>query len=126
MSDFSKTARASRRILVVDDNPDTADTLAKFLRASGHEVHIATDGPSAVALALRVRPDVMLLDIGLPGMDGFAVAKRLRAEPDLASITIIAITGGGFESDRQRALEAGIDQHLIKPVEPSFLQSLLG
>lgn len=115
-----------RRIVVVDDNPDAANTVATILRKSGHQVHIATDGYAAIELAMRVRPDVMLLDIGLPGLDGFAVAKRLRAEPSLAQMRIIAVTGIGDEGDRQRALEAGIDQHLIKPVEPAFLLSLLG
>ena len=115
-----------RRIVVVDDNPDAANTLATILRMSGHEVHIATDGHSAIELAIRVRPEVMLLDIGLPGLDGFSVAKRLRAESSLAHMRIIAVTGIGDEGDRQRAMEAGIDQHLIKPVDPAFLQSLLG
>lgn len=115
-----------RRVVVVDDNPDAANTLASILRASGHEVHIATDGHGAIELAIRVRPDVMLLDIGLPGLDGFSVAKRLRAEPSLAHMRIIAVTGVGDEADRQRAMEAGIDQHLIKPVDPAFLESLLG
>ncbi|OGA61694.1 MAG: hypothetical protein A3G81_07650 [Betaproteobacteria bacterium RIFCSPLOWO2_12_FULL_65_14] len=112
--------------MVVDDNPDAANTLATILRTSGHEVHIATDGHSAIELAIRVRPEVMLLDIGLPGLDGFSVAKRLRAESSLAHMRIIAVTGIADEGDRQRAMEAGIDQHLIKPVDPAFLQSLLG
>lgn len=115
-----------RRVVVVDDNADAADTIATILRLSGHEVHVANDGHGAIQLAIRIRPDVMLLDIGLPGLDGFSVAKRLRAEPGLAHMRIIAITGVGDERDRQRAIEAGIDQHLIKPVDPMFLQSLLG
>ena len=116
----------SRRIVVVDDNPDAADTIAAILRLSGHEVHVANDGHAAVRLAIRVRPDVMLLDIGLPGLDGFSVAKRLRAESSLAHMRIIAVTGVADAGDRQRAMEAGIDQHLLKPIDPAFLESLLG
>lgn len=110
----------------MDDNPDAAETLARVLRASGHEVHVAPDGDAAVGLAIRVRPHVVLLDIGLPGLDGFAVAKRLRQEPDLAAVRIIAVTGSGSEADRHRSMEAGIDQYLLKPVDPAFLVSLLG
>jgi len=116
----------SQRVLVVDDNPDAAGSLAVLLRLSDHEVHIARDGHDAIEMALRIRPDIMLLDIGLPGLDGFAVAKRLRQEAGLAGMRIIAITGHGFEADRDRSREAGIDQHLLKPVDPRFLESLLG
>lgn len=118
--------RTGSVILVVDDNADAANSLATILRMSGHDVHIASDGHSAVQLAIRVRPQLVLLDIGLPGLDGFAVAKRLRQELGLAGMKIIAITGSGIENDRHRSMEAGIDQYLLKPVDPAFLESLLG
>lgn len=113
-------------LVVVDDHLDTANSLAMILQRSGHEVHIAQDGYAAIEITIRVRPDVVLLDIGLPGLDGFSVAKRLRAEPGLAKMRIIAVTGMGDEKDLQRAMEFGVDQLLIKPVDPAFLQSLLG
>lgn len=114
------------RVLVVDDNADAAESLGRLLRMAGHEVHIATDGQSAVQLAIRVRPSIILLDIGLPGLDGFAVARRLRQELSEPGMRIIAITGNGAEADRNRSMEAGIDQYLLKPVDPAFLESLLG
>ncbi|TAK80517.1 MAG: response regulator [Betaproteobacteria bacterium] len=121
----SDTSRSSR-VLVVDDNPDAANSLATILRRSGHDVHIASDGHSAVQIAMRVRPQLVLLDIGLPGLDGFAVAKRLRQEFSLGGLKIIAVTGREAEGDRYRSIEAGIDQYLLKPVDPVFLESLLG
>lgn len=119
-------ASTGRRILVVDDNPDTLSTLAVLLRLCGHEVHVASDGHNAIQQALRLVPDMVLLDIGLPGLDGFAVAQRLRMEPHLAGMRIIALTANGTEADRHRSVEVGIDQYLLKPVDPVFLESLLG
>ena len=115
-----------RRVLVVDDNRDTAESIAELLRISGHDVHVAYDGLSAIATALSIRPEFVFLDIGLPGLDGYAVARRLRSEPGLESTRIIAVTGYGTEADRQKGMEAGFDQHLLKPVDPAFLASLLG
>ena len=115
-----------RRILVVDDNVDAAVSLSRLLAILGHEVEVARDGPSAVYLARSMRPDVVLLDIGLPGADGFQVAEILRRETDTASMKIIAVTGGGREDDRQRSQESGFDHYLLKPVEIGFLESLLG
>ena len=115
-----------RRILVVDDNVDAAVSLSRLLAILGHEVQVARDGPSAVYLARSMRPDVVLLDIGLPGADGFQVAEILRRETDAASMKIIAVTGGGREDDRQRSQESGFDHYLLKPVEIGFLESLLG
>ena len=115
-----------RRILVVDDNVDAAVSLSRLLAILGHEVQVARDGPSAVYLARSMRPDVVLLDIGLPGADGFQVAEILRRETDTASMKIIAVTGGGREDDRQRSQESGFDHYLLKPVEIGFLESLLG
>jgi CheY-like chemotaxis protein len=97
-----------------------------LLRGSGHEVHEARDGQEAIDVGLRVRPDVLLLETGLPQLDGFAVAARLRQEPALSRMRIIAVTGYGTEADHRRSMEAGFDSHLLKPVDPNFLESLLG
>jgi CheY-like chemotaxis protein/two-component sensor histidine kinase len=116
---------ASRRILVVDDSVDTAESLAMILRLLGHEVTVAHTGTKALETAQAIRPDVVLLDIGLPGMDGFQVAERMRQNPDLANTRLIAISGYGQESDHQRSKLAGFDRHLVKPVDPASLQDLL-
>ena len=115
-----------RRVLVVDDNVDTAESIGILLKEAGHEVHVAHDGLKALEVARRTRPEFVLLDLGLPGLDGFEVARALRREPDLAGVRIIAITGYASETDRRKAQEAGIDQHLVKPADPAFLESLLG
>jgi CheY-like chemotaxis protein len=109
--------RAVRRVLVVDDNTDATDMLAHALRYAGHEVCAENEGRIALETAARFLPDVVLLDLGLPGMDGIEIARRLRADPTLAQVVIIALTGYGQESDRKRSSEAGIDHHLVKPVE---------
>jgi two-component system CheB/CheR fusion protein len=116
---------APRRILVVDDNRDAADSLAVFLSADGHEARTAYDGPEALEAARAYRPEAVLLDIGMPGMDGYEVARRLRQEPGLERALLVALTGYGQESDRRRSREAGIDYHLVKPVEPEELRALL-
>ena len=105
-----------RRLLVVDDNRDAADTLAALLATMGHDVHTAYDGPSALAAAAELRPDAVFLDIGLPGMSGFDVARRMRSAPALAGTTLVAFTGYGQEDDRREVLAAGFDRHLVKPV----------
>jgi CheY-like chemotaxis protein len=115
-----------RRVLVVDDNVDTANSIAMLLREAGHDVDVAHDGHKALELARSARPEFVFLDLGLPGLDGFEVARALRREPGLQAVRIIAITGYGQEADRRKAQEAGIDQHLLKPVDPAFLESLLG
>jgi signal transduction histidine kinase/CheY-like chemotaxis protein len=106
------------RILVVEDNLDSAESLRMFLELFGHGVTLAHTGPDGVAAARALRPDVVLCDIGLPGMDGFAVAGTLRRHPDTAATRLIAVTGYGQEEDRRRALSAGFDIHLVKPVDP--------
>ncbi len=116
---------AGRRILLVDDNQDSSRSLAVLLRAAGGEVELAFDGPSALEAALRAKPDVVLLDIGLPGMDGYEVAQRLRKEVGLEKTLLIAITGYGGEDDRRRSQEAGFNAHLVKPVDLAALQTLL-
>jgi DNA-binding response OmpR family regulator len=110
----------------VDDNIDAADSIAALLTLSGHQVQTALDGNAAVRIALSFRPEFIFLDIGMPGLDGFAVAQRLRAEPGFDAVRIIAVTGYGTEQDRSRSLESGFDQHYLKPVDPKFLESLLG
>lgn len=117
--------RATRRLLVVDDHVDTAQSLARLLRTRGNEVEIVHDGDAAIAAAKNFRPDVILLDLGLPGMDGYAVAEHLRRDPELPRPTIIAISGYGQEEDRRRSTEVGIDHHLVKPVSFPQLDAML-
>ena len=113
------------RVLVVDDSVDIADTLAMFLRELGHEVRSADAGPAAIEVAREFFPDLVLLDLGLPGMSGYEVAQRLRRQPELSGVRIVAITGYAQESDRRRSREAGFDEHLAKPVAPERLRQLL-
>ncbi len=115
----------ARRILVVDDNRASADSLAMLLKLAGHDSHIAYDGIQALALADSLRPDAILLDIGLPGMNGYEVARRIRALPWGARITLIALTGWGQKDDQQRAQDAGFDHHVIKPIKHAELKALL-
>ena len=113
-----------QRVLIVDDNADAADTLEMVLRSLGYETRVAHDGAAALELAPAFRPHFVLLDIGMPGLDGYEVARRLRAIEGPA-MRIIAITGWGQEADRQRSREAGFDVHLVKPVEPAELVKVL-
>jgi PAS domain S-box-containing protein len=112
------------RVVVADDDRDAADSLERILRLFGHEVRVAYDGAAAVALAEEFRPRVAVLDITMPGTDGYDVARRLRARHS-GEITLVAMTGWGQESDRKRALDAGFDYHLTKPVDPGRLNDLL-
>jgi CheY-like chemotaxis protein len=114
----------ARRILVVDDNRDAAESLAVMLRLMGHGVETAHSGPAALALAPALAPDVVLLDIGLPGMDGYEVARRLRAAGEPQPV-LIAVTGYGQEEDRRRSREAGCDHHLVKPVDHEDLERVI-
>ncbi len=113
------------RVLVVDDNVDSAEILAKLLRMSGHDVRTAYTGPTALEAAVAHLPDVVLLDIGLPGLNGYEVARRLRQDPQLKDVRLVAMTGYGQESDLQLAREAGFDRHLVKPVDFLKVQELL-
>jgi PAS domain S-box-containing protein len=119
----------SRRILVVDDNPDAAETLADALRTWGHQAWVAADGTAALELAREHLPEVVLLDLGLPGMDGFELARQLREErpgsPTRPTFTLVAVTGYSQEAARQRTQEAGFDRHLVKPVDLGALRELL-
>ena len=112
-------------ILVADDNPDGAETMGMLLKLSGHEVHLAHSGNEAYEVAKRVRPDIAVLDIGMPDITGYEVAERIRREAWGEGVTLIAITGWGQAEDKQRALAAGFDHHLTKPVDPNQLESLL-
>jgi CheY-like chemotaxis protein len=113
------------RMLVVDDNVDAAEILEILLTESGHEVRIAHDGPAALEAALEFRPNVVLLDIGLPEMDGYEVAKRIRQQPTLTNVVLVALTGYGQETNRQRSQEAGFDHHLVKPADFQKVQQIL-
>jgi PAS domain S-box-containing protein len=113
------------RVLVVDDNVDAADSLALLLKLGGQDVRVAYDGPTALLVAQAFLPKVVFLDIGMPGMDGYEVARHLRQLTELREILLVALTGWGQEADQQRSLEAGFDRHLVKPIEPSALQELV-
>ncbi|MDZ5457096.1 PAS domain S-box protein [Azohydromonas lata] len=115
---------AARRVMVVDDNPDAAESLALLLELQGHEVRTAHDGLAAVALAQAFRPALAIVDIGLPGISGYEVARRIRAQPGGAALLLVALTGWGQAQDKQAALEAGFDRHLTKPVAPQQLDEL--
>jgi len=114
------------RILLVDDNVDAAQALALLVSDWGHQVRIAADGQAALLAARAWRPQLLLLDIGLPGMDGFGVAAALREEPVVSSCRIIAISALHHEGDHARLAAAGVDQFLRKPLDLAFLHSLLG
>jgi CheY-like chemotaxis protein len=119
------TSNATARILVVDDNVDAAETLTTFLDMIGLEARSVHDGNAAVQAALAFAPDLVLLDIGLPGMSGYDVARAMRQQPQLAGVTLVALTGWGAEDDRRRAKDAGFDHHLTKPVDLSVLEEML-
>jgi two-component system CheB/CheR fusion protein len=115
----------ARRILIVDDNLDSAESLEIWLKLLGHEVQVAHEGLTAVEMARSFHPEVVVLDIGLPDIDGYEVAARLRQEPDLKEVLLIAVTGYGQEVDRLRSYSAGFNEHLVKPVDPASLESIL-
>src|SRR5215469_13292162 len=114
-----------RRLLVVDDNRDAAESMSMLLELWGHDVAYAYDGPSALETAEQWHPEAVFLDIGLPGMDGYEVAEKLRELPNAKGAVLVAITGYGQEDDRLRSLRAGIDHQLVKPVAPDALRSLI-
>jgi CheY-like chemotaxis protein len=119
------TAEAFARILVVDDNQDGAEMLAEVLAVKGYDARVAHDGPAALELAQDFRPQAAFLDLGLPVMDGFALAARLRALPGLERLRLIAVTGYGQDADRARTRAAGFDVHLVKPVDLDAIEAAL-
>ncbi len=121
----AKQPAQTSRVLVVDDNMDAADMLVMMLQMFGHEVRAAYTGQTALETAVEYQPDVVLLDIGLPDMNGYEVARHLRQQPQTKDVRLIAMTGYGQDSDRQRSQEAGCEHHLVKPVDPQKLQDLL-
>ena len=110
---------------MADDNLDASETLALLLRFDGFEVHVAHDGLEALELFERLHPDVAILDIGMPGLSGYEVARRIRARRTDHPVTLIALTGWGQKSDKDRAAESGFDFHFTKPVEPTQLSELI-
>jgi two-component system CheB/CheR fusion protein len=112
-------------VLVVDDDSDAADSLMMLLEIFGHQVRVARDGPTALDLACADVPELMLVDLGLPGMDGCEVARRARRAPELRGVWLIAFTGWGHDEDHRRTFEAGFDHHLTKPVDPAALRELI-
>jgi CheY-like chemotaxis protein/anti-sigma regulatory factor (Ser/Thr protein kinase) len=119
------TPERSRNILIIEDNDDARESLRLLLESLGHRVIEAGDGQRGLALALHHRPEVALIDLGLPGMDGYEVARALRASPGGKTAVLIAVTGYGQVEDRRRSTEAGFDAHLVKPVSQSLLSSLI-
>ena len=116
---------AARRVLVADDNRDGADIMALLLHQYGYDVSVAHNGPDALATAARNKPEIVILDIGMPGMSGYEVAQRIRAESWGRQILLIALTGWGQEDDKRQAFDAGFDHHLIKPIDPDALEALM-
>jgi len=114
-----------RRVLLIEDNSDARQSLAEILGLHGHEVHQARDGQEGVAMALALRPDVVLCDIGLPDLDGYQVARTLRADETLRCTRLVALTGHARPEDRRRAVEAGFDAHVAKPPPVDELERLL-
>ncbi|MGH8323197.1 MAG: response regulator, partial [Steroidobacteraceae bacterium] len=125
MTNAAGPTRTQRRILVADDNNDALESLATLLQLSGHEVYTAANGAVALQSAQEHRPEVALLDIGMPKLDGYEVARRIRAQPWGQRITLVALTGWGQDSDRRRSQEAGFDSHLVKPLDLDKLTELL-
>jgi CheY-like chemotaxis protein len=119
------SAARRRRVLIVDDNEDAAEMLSTVLRLGGHEVHAVHDGLAAVDAARSFRPEVILLDIGLPKLNGYEVAKQIRAQQGDHKIAIVALTGWGQDADRRRAADAGCDTHWVKPVDEETLERYL-
>jgi two-component system CheB/CheR fusion protein len=125
VADRAAPTAAKRRILVVDDNSDVADSLAMLLRLDGHEVEIASNAPETFQAVRRMRPAAVFLDIGLPEMDGYEIARRLRADPAAKGVHLIALTGYGQEHDRERSREAGFGAHLVKPADIEAVNLIL-
>src|SRR6185369_7379226 len=126
VSDVAAEPTSQRRILIVDDNVDSADSLAMLLEITGNQTYLAHDGVEAIESIEKYRPEVVLLDIGLPKLDGHEVCRRVREQPWGKDIRIIALTGWGQDDDRRKSEEAGFNGHLVKPVDYDKLLALLG
>jgi signal transduction histidine kinase/CheY-like chemotaxis protein len=124
--DGSVPSPAGLRVLVVDDNRDVADSTASIMRMSGCDVHVAYDGKAALESVQRLHPDAVLLDIGLPTIDGYLVAEHIRAQPEYVDTMIVAVSGYGQEQDRLRSKSVGFDYHVVKPIDPTVLAGLIG
>jgi CheY-like chemotaxis protein len=118
-------AGSTRRVLVADDHQDSASSLAMMLQLLGNEVRVARDGLDAVGLAERFRPQVILMDLGMPNLDGYEATRRIREQPWGAEVVIVALTGWGQEADRVKSKAAGCDAHLVKPVDLPDLEKIL-
>jgi CheY-like chemotaxis protein len=118
-------AEAARRILVVEDNLDSVHSLCRLLRSAGHEVEYAINGYAALAIAKAFHPDIVLLDIGLPGISGYDVCSRLRVEPGFEQTRFIAVTAYGQDAARIRSLAVGCELHIVKPYDPNYLLSVI-
>jgi CheY-like chemotaxis protein len=123
--DGLKRKGSPRRVLIVDDNEDAATSLAEFLGLEGHQTWIAHEGLQAIQIAKASELDIVLMDLGMPGLDGIETAKRIRALPGCERVRIAALTGWSQESDRVRSQEAGFDWHLVKPINTTFLSELI-
>jgi CheY-like chemotaxis protein/anti-sigma regulatory factor (Ser/Thr protein kinase) len=115
----------ARRILVVDDNHDAAESLSELLGTLGHNTRMAHSGPEAVATAVEFHPDLVFLDIGMPGISGYEVARRLRKHPEVSSAILVALTGWGTEEDKRKARDAGFDEHVTKPIDMAAIETVL-
>jgi CheY-like chemotaxis protein len=123
--DPAAATRAPMRILIADDNRDAAEALSQFLARTGHSIFLAYDGRQAIELANQLKPEVAVLDIGMPEIDGYEVARRLRAEAWSARLVLVAVTGWGQAHDKNEAFAAGFNHHFTKPIDPGRLESLL-
>jgi two-component system OmpR family response regulator len=124
-SQAEPAALSGLRVLVVDDNVDAAQTLAMLVQLAGHDVRIAYDGPPALTLAQAFQPQVVLLDLNLPAMDGYEVARKLRERPETHEAVLAAVSGWGQPEDKLRSKDAGFDRHFVKPVDPNIITKLL-
>ena len=125
ISSPSAEAAVSKRVLIADDNLDAAESLQLWLQLAGHDVQIAGNGVTALKAAEEFKPDVALLDLGMPGLSGFDVARRIRESPWGSGMVLVALTGWGHDEDRRRSAEAGFDHHLTKPIAPEAIESLI-
>jgi CheY-like chemotaxis protein len=122
----SAETAVSKRVLIADDNLDAAESLQLWLQLAGHDVQIAGNGVTALKVAEAFKPDVALLDLGMPGLSGFDVARRIRESPWGSRIVLVALTGWGQDEDRRQSAEAGFDHHVTKPIAPEAIESLIG